>query len=314
VAAGNHRLHVELEQAIADFHGASHATVFSTGYMANLGVLSALSREGDVIFIDSHSHASIVDGARLSGAKVAVFRHNDSRDLERLFDVSEVPGQRTIVVLEGVYSVWGDLGDLAANIAVARRRGATVVVDEAHAVGIYGAHGRGTVELLGLEADVDVIVGTFSKSIGVIGGYCVTNSPALRSLRLMARSYLYTASPPPAVAAAAREALRVMAAEPGLREALWRNARALHAGLSALGLPLCAAPGPIGGIRMRGVRPCHEFWKGLLGRGIYVNMLIPPATPDGEAVLRFSVSAAHTPEQIEHAIEVFGEVARNLSR
>jgi 8-amino-7-oxononanoate synthase len=312
VAAGNHRLHVELENAVAAFHRAQHAVVFSTGYMANLGTLSALSREGDVIFVDSHSHASIFDGAKLSGAKVRTFKHNDSADLARLFNESDIPGERTVVVLEGVYSVWGDVGDLVANVDVAKRHGATIVVDEAHAVGIYGEGGRGVVEALGLHDDVDVIVGTFSKSIGVIGGYCVTNARALRSLRFIARPYLYTASLPPAVAAAACEALRIIANDTDLRAALWRNAETMHAGLKALGLALCAPPGPVGSIRMTGLRACHDFWKGLLERGVYVNMLIPPATPDGEAVLRFSVSAAHTPEQIGRALAAFAEVTRSL--
>jgi 8-amino-7-oxononanoate synthase len=310
VAAGNHRLHVELENAIAEFHGAHQAVVFSTGYMANLGALSALSREGDAIFADSHSHASIFDGAKLSGAKVRTFRHNDSNDLARLFSESDIPGERTVVALESVYSVWGDVGDLVSNVAVAKRHGATVVVDEAHAVGIYGEGGRGVVEGLGLQDDVDVIVGTFSKSIGVIGGYCVTNARALRSLRFMARPYLYSASLPPAITAAACEALRIIVDDPGLRATLWRNAETMHAGLKSLGLTPCAPPGPVGSIRMQGLRACHDFWKGLLERGVYVNMLIPPATPDGEVVLRFSVSAAHTPEQVARALDVFGEVAK----
>jgi 8-amino-7-oxononanoate synthase len=310
VAAGSQRLHVDLEQAVADFHGMSDAVVFSTGYMANLGVISALCREGDAVVIDSHSHASIVDGARLSGASVQKFNHNDPQDLERLFRESNIPGERTVVVLEGVYSVWGDIGELAAAAAIARRYRATVVVDEAHSMGIYGEHGRGVVEHLGLQDDVDVIVGTFSKSVGVIGGYCVTNSGALRALRYMARPYLFTASLPPAIVATAREALRVIESEPGLRAKLWRNAEALHGGLKEIGFALRAPAGPVGSIRMPGFRPCHEFWKGLFERGIYVNLLIPPSTPDGEVALRFSVSAAHTPEQVARAIEVFGEVAK----
>jgi 8-amino-7-oxononanoate synthase len=312
VASGNHRLHLELEKDIAALYGRSHAIVFSTGFMANLGVIAALAHEGDAIFIDSHSHASIFDAARLSGAQVRTFAHNDSRDLERLLAASDIPGTRAIVVLEGVYSVWGDVGDLKSIIAVAKRHGATVIVDEAHAMGIYGKHGRGAVEHLGLEDEVDVIVGTFSKSVGAIGGYCVTNRAEFRALRFMARSYLYTASLPLSIVASARAALRLISNDPGLRKTLWRNIETFHAGLSSLGLTLCAAPGPVGGIKMPGVRVCYDFWKGLLDRGVYVNMLMPPATPGGEVVLRFSLSAAHTPAQIEKAIGVFGEVSKAL--
>ena len=310
VAAGNHKLHVELEQTIAELYNCSEAVVFSTGFMANLGVIAALAREGDAVFIDAHSHASVFDAARLSGAAVGIFKHNNSLDLERLFKESRIPGSRTVVVLESVYSVWGDIGDLRSIVGVAKKHGAIVVVDEAHGMGIYGKLGRGVVEHLGLENEVDVIVGTFSKSVGVIGGFSVTNRPELRSLRFMARAYLYTASLPLSIVASASEAMRLISTDEGLRERLWQNAEKFYAGLKALDFDVCAAPGPVGSIRMRGLRVCHEFWKGLLERGIYVNMLVPPATPNGEVVLRFSVSAAHKPEHIETALNAFREVSQ----
>jgi len=312
VAAGNHRPHLALEAEIAAFYGRTDATVFSSGFGANLGVISALARKEDAVFVDAHCHASIFDACRLSGAQVSVFRHNDCDDLRRLFAQSAVPGTQTLVVVESLYSVHGDMGDLKAVVAVAKQHRAVLVVDEAHALGIYGRTGRGVAEHLGVEDDIDVIVGTLSKSVGVIGGYAVTNTPALRSFRLLARSYLYTASLPPAVVAAARQAIKLIAAGDSLREALWRNARALHAGVSALGLHLYAAPGPVGSIRMPGFHAGFAFWKALLERGIYVNLLIPPATPTGEVVLRFSTSAAHKPEHIEAAIAAFRDVSRML--
>lgn len=313
VAAGNHAMHVALERDIAGFYGCSEAVIYSTGFMANLAVISGLAREGDAIFLDAHSHASIFDAARLSGAEVRVFAHNDPADVERLFRESKVPGSRTVVVLESVYSVWGDVGDLKSIIAAAKRHDAFVVVDEAHGMGIYGKHGRGIVEHLGLEDEVDVIVGTFSKSVGVIGGFSVSNHPELRSLRLMARPYLYTASLPLSIVASARKAIAIIANESGLREKLWKNAEMFHAGLRSLGLDVCAAVGPVGGIRMRGVKNGHNFWKGLLARGVYINMLLPPATPNGEVVLRFSVSAAHTSEHINTALKVFRDVAQAVA-
>jgi 8-amino-7-oxononanoate synthase len=310
VAAGNHAMHVALERDIAEFYDCSEAVIYSTGFMANLAVISGLAREGDAVFLDAHSHASIFDAARLSGAEVRIFAHNNPADIERLFQESKIPGSRTVVVLESVYSVWGDVGDLKSIIAVAKRHGAFVVVDEAHGMGIYGKHGRGIIEHLGLEAEVDVIVGTFSKSVGVIGGFSVSSHPELRSLRLMARPYLYTASLPLSIVASARKAIAVIANEKTLREKLWMNAKTFHAGLQALDLDVCAAAGPVGSIRMRGVKSGHNVWKSLLARGVYFNMLLPPATPNGEVVLRFSISAAHTPEHIDSALKVFRDVVQ----
>jgi len=310
VAAGNHAMHVALERQIASFYDCSEAVIYSTGFMANLAVISGLAREKDAIFLDAHSHASIFDAAKLSGAEVHTFAHNDPADVERLFRESKIAGTRTLVVLESVYSVWGDVGDLKSIAAIAKRHGALVVVDEAHGMGIYGKHGRGIVEHLGLEKEVDVIVGTFSKSVGVIGGFSVSNRAELHWLRMMARPYLYTASLPLSIVAAARTALGIISSEPGLREKLWRNAEAFHTGLRAIGLDVCSAAGPVGSVRMRGVKIGHDFWKSLLSQGIYVNMLLPPATPNGEVLLRFSISAAHTPEHIDSALKAFRAAAQ----
>jgi 8-amino-7-oxononanoate synthase len=309
VAGGNHRLHMRLEAEIAAFHRRNDAIVFSTGFMANLGVIAALARKEDALFVDAHCHASIFDACRLSGARIATFRHNDAAHLEHLLAHSDVPGSNALVVVEGVYSVSGDVGELRGIAAAARRYGAVTIVDEAHALGIYGSNGRGAAEQLGVEDDIDVIVGTFSKSVGVIGGYAVSNASALRALRVMARPYLYTASLPMPVVAAAREAVRLMAADRGLRETVWRHAHRLHEGLTALGLRLAAPPGPVGCIRMHGLNAGYDFWKALLDRGVYINLLVPPATPGGDVALRFSVSAAHAPEDIEAAIAAFADAA-----
>lgn len=303
VASGTTRAHVDLEGAVAEFFGRRSAVVFSTGFMANLGVIGAISRNGDAIFLDTHCHASILDAARLSGAKIQYFHHNDPDDLARLFSESGVPGSRTLVVMEGVYSVWGDVADLKQLLAIAKQHGAVTIVDEAHGFGIYGRSGRGAAEFLGVEDQVDIIVGTFSKSAGVIGGFCVTDHEALRSLRIMSRTYLYTASLPPAVVAAAHQSLRLMTSEPHLRDTVWRNARALRAGLDELEIPVVGGNGPIGCIRLHDVKTGLAFWTDLLDRGIYMNLLVPPSTPDKSPVLRFSVSAAHTPQHIQTALK-----------
>ena len=314
VAAGNHRAHVELEQELAAFYGRRQAVVFSTGFMANLGVISALARRGDAIFLDEHCHASIFDACKLSGAEYTKFKHNEAADLARLLAASPIPAERTLVIAEALYSVRGDLGELKSICAVTKRSGALPVVDEAHSLGLFGEHGRGVAEHLGVEDDVDVIVGTFSKSVGVIGGYAVSSSDALRKLYLMARSYLYTASLPPPIVAAAREAIRLIATDgPRLRDTLWNNVRRMHAGFSELGLKIHGSPGPVGSIGLPGMASAVRLWRDLLRRGIYLNLLLPPATPEGEPVLRFSVSAAHKPEHIDAALGAMRE-ALSLSR
>ncbi len=312
VAAGNQTLHHELEADIAALYGRSDAIVFSTGFMANLGVISALARQGDAIFLDAHCHASIYDACRLSGATVREFRHNDAGDLTRLFAESDIPGPNTLVVTEGVYSVWGDVGELQEITAVAKRSGAITIVDEAHSLGMYGKRGRGIAEDQDIESQVDIIIGTFSKSVGLIGGYAVTNDPALRRLRFMSRPYLFTASLPPPIVAAARVAVDIIATDPKPRERMWANAMRLYAGLKLIGLQACAEPGPVGAIRMPGLMGGHGVWKALLDRGIYVNLLVPPATPDGEVLLRFSVSAAHSDAQIDAFLSTLRDVSALL--
>jgi 8-amino-7-oxononanoate synthase len=307
VASGNQHLHMALEKELLQLYDASDAIVFSTGFMANLGTVGALAKEGDAILLDAHCHASLFDACKLSGAATRTFRHNDPAHLDQILRESTVPPERTLVIAEGLYSVWGDVGALAALMQIAKARGAVTIVDEAHSLGIHGAKGRGVAEAQGVEDLVDVVVGTFSKSVGVIGGYAVSRRPELRKLRFQARPYLYTASLPPAVVAAAAEAIRVIRDEPERRERLWRNAEMLGAGLRALDLRLTAPTGPVGAIVLPGIKAGLEIWRSLIARGLYVNLLIPPSTPGGEVLLRYSVSAAHTPGDIALAIEIIGE-------
>jgi 8-amino-7-oxononanoate synthase len=310
VASGNQRLHVDLERTIADLYGRRDAIAFSTGFMANLGTIGGLIREGDAAVLDAHCHASIFDACKLSGARVLTFKHNDAADLAGTIAASGVAPNRILVIVEGLYSVLGDLADLAAISAVTQAAGTLLLVDEAHSLGLFGTRGRGVAEAQGVEDKVDVIVGTFSKSVGVVGGYCVTNDPAFRALRFAARAYLYTASLPPPVAAAARQALYLIAHDTERRAAAARNAAAFHRGLTALGLPPLAPAGPVGAVRMPGIKAGLDTWVALLKAGLYVNMLIPPATPNGEVVLRYSVSAAHRAEDIDAALAIVADAAR----
>lgn len=310
VASGNQALHVELEKAIAELYGRRDAVVFSTGFMANLGAIGGLVREGDAVVLDAHCHASIFDACRLSGAKILTFKHNDAADLARIIAQSEIAPSRLLVIVEGLYSVLGDVAALEAISAVTAQSGAVLLVDEAHSLGLYGARGRGVAEAQGVEDKVDVIVGTFSKSVGVVGGYCVTNDPAFRALRFAARSYLYTASLPPPVVAAARQALSIIAGDNERRATVFSHAEALHRGLTGLGLPPLAPLGPVGAVRMPGIKAGLDTWTALLRAGLYVNMLIPPATPNGEVVLRYSVSAAHSAADIESALDIIAAAGR----
>ena len=313
IANGTYALHQDLEAAIAAFFNRRSAIVFSTGYQANLGILAGLLGPGDTVLIDADNHASIYDGCRLSGADIVRFRHNDSADLDRRLGRIEGGGGNCLVVVEGVYSMMGDCAPLAEFAEVKTRHGAYMMVDEAHSLGIYGANGRGNAEADGIEDAVDFIVGTFSKSLGAIGGYAVSNHPAFELLRLASRPYMFTASPSPSNVASVLEALRLISSTDGHRVRIWRNARILHRELSALGLAICADPGPIIAVRLDDEAQAFAFWKRLIERGVYTNLAIPPGTPNGISMLRCSVSAAHSEAQIEKIIAAFAAVAAELN-
>jgi 8-amino-7-oxononanoate synthase len=312
VANGTYDGHTRLEEALADFYGRQHAMVFSTGYQANLGVLSTLVGRGDHLMLDADSHASIYDGSRLGMAEVIRFRHNNPDDLyKRLRRLEGVPGDRLIVV-EGIYSMLGDTAPLKEIAAVKRETGAYLLVDEAHSLGVLGGTGRGLAEAAGVEADVDFIVGTFSKSLGSVGGFCVSDSPDFDLLRIVCRPYMFTASLPPGVMASTLEALKKLRAEPALRTNLMRNATRLYDGLAAMGFQTGPEANPIIAVTMPDQMTAGVFWKMLLDSGLYINLAVPPATPANASLLRTSISAAHSIEQIDRALDIFADVGRKL--
>ncbi len=312
IANGTYDLHERLERALADFYDRARCLVFTTGYQANLATLAGLAGPGDRIFIDSHSHASIYDGCLLSGARIIRFRHNDAEDLERRLARHRGEEGIQLVVVEGLYSMLGDVAPLRELVAVVRRHGAWMVVDEAHSLGVYGARGRGVAEEQGVEAEVDVVVGTFSKSLGAVGGFAVSHHEGLELLRYAARPYMFTASPSPATMASVTAAIQRIRDDPSLRERIWRNARALHAGLAELGLRLGADPGPVVAVVLPDEATAVAVWNHLLAHGLYVNLALPPGTPDRRSLLRLSVSAAHSEEEIERAIAAFRELVRRF--
>ena len=312
MANGSFASHGDLERAIADFYGMPYAIVFSTGYQANLGVLSALAGPGDTILMDGDSHASIYDGCRLGGAEVLRFKHNDVADLDKKLRRLGDRSRRTLIIVEGIYSMLGDRAPLKDIVAVKKQYGATLVVDEAHSLGVLGKRGRGLTEEAGVEDDVDCIVGTFSKSLGSTGGFGVSVHPEFEFIRYTSRPYIFTASPCPSVVASTKVALRVIRETPQLRQQLWKNAQMLYDGLEKIGYALGAEVGPVIAAMIPSKEQALAMWKGLLEQGIYVNLMIPPATPNGECLLRCSVSAAHTPQQLETIIQSFANVHSQL--
>lgn len=312
IANGSFEGHLALEAALAEFYGRRHAMVFTTGYQANLGVLSSLVGRGDHLILDADSHASIYDGAKLGNAEVIRFRHNDPDDLyKRLRRLGSAPGER-LIVIEGIYSMMGDIAPLREIAAVKREMGAYLLVDEAHSMGVLGEKGRGAVEAAGVEADADFIVGTFSKSLGAIGGFLISDIDNFDVLRITSRPYMFTASLPPSVVASTLTALDRMQAEPGLRARLNANAQRLFGDLNALGFKTGPQASPIVTTVMPDMATAVQFWNRLLQEGVYLNLAVPPATPTNQPLLRSSVSASHTPQQIERVVDVFAKLGHEL--
>ena len=306
VLNGTYQGHREVEQALREFYAMDHAMVFSTGYQANLGIISTIAGKGDYIILDKDSHASIWDGCALGNAEVVPFRHNDIEAMDkRLGRIPEGAGK--LVVLEGVYSMLGDVAPLAEMVAVAKRHSAMVLVDEAHSMGFIGEHGRGVAEAQGVLDQVDFIIGTFSKSVGTVGGFCVSNHPKFEILRLVCRPYVFTASLPPSVVATAETSIRKLMHGSNKRAHLWENSKRLHGGLKALGFQLGTEEpqSAIVAVIMPDLERGAMMWEALLKEGLYVNLARPPATPDNMTLLRCSLCAEHSAEEVETILGMF---------
>ncbi len=308
MANGSYASHLALEQELADFFQCPNAMVFSTGYAANLGVLSAVLGPEDAVLMDSDAHASLYDGCRMSGAEVFRFKHNDLNSLERRLKRLEARASRCLIVIEGMYSVLGDSAPVAEIVALKEQFGASLLVDEAHSLGVFGERGCGVAEAQGVMGQVDFIVGTFSKSLGAMGGFCVSPHEVLDLFRYVSRPFIFTASPSPSVVATTREALRQLRSRPELRVALWSNAERLYTSLQDLGFELGPEISPVVAVRFEQKEKALAGWKVLLEASVYVNLMVPPATPGSASFLRCSVSAAHTTEQIDMIIEQFAKI------
>jgi len=316
---GTTPLHLELERELAEWLGTEDAIVFTTGYQSNLGAISAILAPGDTVICDSGDHASILDGCKLSGARLRPFRHNRMDKLETMLERARADGSGTLVVVDGVFSMEGDLCDLPPIVELTRRYGARLMVDEAHGVGVLGARGAGACELFGLEDAVDLRMGTFSKSLASCGGFIAGSAEVIEFLRISSRAFIYSASAVPAAVGAALGALRIIRSEgPELFSRLLDNAAYLRSGFRDLGLKVIE-PGtlPDGSEATTPVVPVVVgedwqavlLWKALFDAGVYTNVAIHPAVPPGGALLRTSLMATHEREHLDRALEIFGEVA-----
>jgi 8-amino-7-oxononanoate synthase len=309
IANGSYALHKELEAELARFLKRKHCIVFTTGYQANLGMMSGLAGPKDTIFLDADSHSSIYDGCTLSGAKLVRFRHNDATDLDKRLMRSEGEEGGRLVVVEGIYSMLGDRAPLADFVEVKKKHGFQLLADEAHSFGVLGPHGRGLADEVGLEDDIDFIVGTFSKSVGAIGGFGAGNHPLFETLRYAMRPYMFTASSSPASIATSLAAIKTLAAEPERRDRLRANSARLFAGFKKLGLDMgCDMVSPVIAVKCADEVSTIAMWNALLDAGVYVNIALPPGTPSKLCLLRCSVSAAHSFDDIDKIIALFGKV------
>ena len=308
IANGSYAMHKNLEAELARFYGRRHAMIYTTGYQANLAVLSTLAGSEDYLILDGDSHASIYDASRLGAATVIRFKHNDPTDLDKRLTRLAGTGGNKVIVVEGIYSMLGDQAPLAEFAEVKRKHGAYIVVDEAHSMGVLGATGRGLAEAAGVEADIDFVVGTFSKSLGAIGGFCVSDHADFDIMRVVSRPYMFSASLPPSIVASVTTALKVIAERPELRTRLWANVNTLYDGLKRHGFRLGPTRGPVVAVHLPTAEAGIQIWSALLEAGVYVNLALPPATPNGTALLRCSVCAAHSRRQLETIVDVLTDI------
>jgi 8-amino-7-oxononanoate synthase len=313
VLNGTFQGHKECEDALKEFYDMKHAMVFSTGYQANLGIISTIAGKGDYIILDIDSHASIYDGCKMGDAEIVAFRHNDVEALEKR--LKRLPAEAgKLVVLEGVYSMLGDVAPLKEMIRISKEAGAMVLVDEAHSMGFIGENGRGVAEEQGVLDDVDFVIGTFSKSVGTVGGFCVSNHPKFEIMRLVCRPYVFTASLPPAVVACSATSIRKLMHNSNKRAHLWENSKTLHKGLRDLGFQLGTpeAQSAIIAVIMPDLEKGAAMWEALLANGLYVNLARPPATPAGMTLLRCSLCAEHTSEQVSDILDRFERAGKTV--
>ena len=303
-------IHVNLEEKLARFMGKEAALIFSTGFQVNLGVISALVGKDDVVIIDKMDHASIIDGCRLSFGEVKKFRHNDMTDLERI--LNEYEERDKLIVVDGIFSMEGDIANLPEIVSLAKKYGARIMVDDAHSIGVLGKNGRGTAEHFGLENEVDLIMGTYSKSLASIGGFISGSADIIHYIKHIARSFIFSASPPPASVAAVSAALDIIENEPERREKLWKNTRKMLQGFKELGFEVGPSQTPIIPIVVGEDQNAFTMAMMIQEEGVFANVAVTPAVPAGRALIRTSYMATHTDEQLDKVLKAFEKVGKVL--
>jgi len=307
---GTLTIHVELEEKLARFMGKEAALIFSTGFQVNLGVISSLVGKDDVVIIDKMDHASIIDGCRLSFGEVKKFRHNDMNDLERV--LREHESKDKLIVVDGVFSMEGDIARLPEIITLTKEYGARVMVDDAHGIGVLGQTGRGTVEHFGLEDDIDLIMGTYSKSLASIGGFIAGSADVIHFIKHTARPLIFSASPPPASVASVSAALDIIENEPERRKALWRNTNKMFKGFNELGFEVGPSQTPIIPVVVENNENAFLMAMMLQEEGVFANVAVSPAVPNGRALIRTSYMATHTEEQLDRVLVAFQKVGKRM--
>jgi 8-amino-7-oxononanoate synthase len=307
---GNLEIHEELEVKLARFFRKEAALVFATGYQTNLGTISALLGRNDVAIIDKYDHASIIDGCRLSFGRVKKYRHNDMKDLERVLEATKDKGK--LIIVDGVFSMEGDIADLPRIVKLAKAYGARVMVDDAHGVGVLGEGGRGTAEHFDLEDQVDLIMGTYSKSLAAIGGFVAGSKLVIDFIKHVGRSMIFSASLPPSLVASVSTALDIIEEQPQLRTQLWKNTHKMLKGYKELGYDTGTSETPIVPIIIRDSIKVYEMCKFLFENGVFVNPVVSPAVPPGRELLRTSYMATHTEEQLDKVLGAFKKVGNQL--
>lgn len=304
-------IHEALEEDLADFMGRAASLVFSTGYQTNVGTISALLSRGDLAIVDKADHASIVDGCLLSMAEMRRFKHNDMADLSHVLEEANNNGGKLIVV-DGVFSMEGDIVHLPELMPIAKAHGCRVMVDEAHAIGVLGQGGRGTEEHFGLNGEVDLIMGTFSKSFASLGGFIAAEADVIGYIKHHARALIFSASMSPASVAAVQAALDIIRTEPERRERLWKNMRIMKKELQRMGYDTGMSQTPVIPIIIGDRMKTFAMWKALFEAGLFVNPAIPPAVPPGRGLLRTSYMATHTSEQLSRMLDIYKKVGKQM--
>jgi 8-amino-7-oxononanoate synthase len=305
-------LHEKLEADLAAFTGYEDALVFSTGYQTNLGIIQSLVGREDTVLVDKLDHASILDGCQMSSGETVRFRHNDTEDLDQ--ELEHLSGKKggTLIAVDGVFSMEGDIAPLPALIAVAKKHGARLFVDEAHSLGVIGPSGAGAVDHFGAQKDVDLIMGTFSKSFASIGGFVAAERDVIHYLKHHARSLMFSAAMPPYAVATVHAALQIIKSEPERRASLIRNADYLRSGLKSLGFDTATSETPIIPVVTGDFMTTFKFWRGLYDNGVFANCVVAPAVPPNACRIRTSLIATHTTEQLDRVIDVFAKVGKQF--